>query len=133
MRKFFVLAILVLALVGCKNFEDLEAGNKLALENQKNLEANTIRAFDNLKKVGQAYAKAANKEWTADDDKKWEAQKNEAATQLAINRAWLLVIEEAIKQDSLNANFFSGVLTKLPDWIKQGKDIYDLIKSLQKK
>lgn len=129
MRKFIVFSILILALVGCKSFEDLEAGNALAIENQKNLEANAIRAFDNLKKAGMAYAEAAGKEWTGEDEETWSAQKNEVVVELAVNRAWLLVIEEAIKQDSLNADLLSKIVEDLPEWIKEGKDLYDLIKA----
>ncbi len=131
-KKLFLSIVLVLALVGCKNFEDLEAGNKLAIENQKNLETNTVRSFDSLKKAGQAYAKAAGKEWTEEDEKIWGAQKNDAVTQLAINRAWLLVLEDAIKQDSLNGDLLGSIVTDLPGWIKDGKDVYDLIKSKKK-
>jgi len=133
MKKIIVMSILVLTLVGCKSFKDLKDGNTLALENQKNLETNTMRAIDNVKKAGKAYAKASGTEWTKDDEKKWSDQQNELATQLAINRAWLLVIEEAIKQDSLNADLMKSLIKDVPGWVKDGKDIYDLIKSKTKK
>jgi uncharacterized lipoprotein NlpE involved in copper resistance len=138
MKKILVLSILVLALVGCKNFEDLEAGNKLALENQNNLEKNTVRSFENYKKVLALYAdtvgdatEEAKKEKAKVEEKikVAEAQQKETIEQLAIGRAWLLVLQEAIKQDSVNADLFGSLITDIPGWIKDGKDIYDLIKS----
>jgi len=128
MKKLTLLVVLV-AVVGCKNFEDLEAGNAIALKNQTNLESNAVRALDNFKKAGKAYAEATGKQWTEDDEKTWNDQRNELILQLAINKAWLLVIEEAIKQDSLNADLLGSIITEIPEWIKEGKDIYDLIKS----
>jgi len=128
MKKLTLLVVLV-AVVGCKNFEDLEAGNAIALKNQTNLESNAVRALDNFKKAGKAYAEATGKQWTEDDEKTWNDQRNELILQLAINKAWLLVIEEAIKHDSLNADLLGSIITEIPEWIKEGKDIYDLIKS----
>ena len=141
MKKFLVFTILVLALVGCKNFEDLEAGNALALKNQNNLEKNTMRSFENYKKVLKLYSDTvgdatpeAKKEQAAvaKKIKTAEAQQNETAEQLAIGRAWLLVLQEAIKQDSLNADLLGSLIVDIPGWIKDGKDIYDLIKSKTK-
>lgn len=132
-KMMLLLAIVVVALMGCKCFEDLEVGNDLAMQNQVNLEKNTMRSFDNLKKVGQAYAKAAGKKWTAKDEEIWSAQRKEAATQLAINYAWLLVIKEAVKQDTVDAALLGSVLEDLPGWIDQGKNIYDLVKDKFKK
>jgi uncharacterized lipoprotein NlpE involved in copper resistance len=138
MKKILVLTILVLALVGCKNFEDLEAGNNLALENQNNLEKNVVRSYDNYIKVLKLYSETvgdatpeAKKEQAAVAKKieTAEAAKDVSIEQLAIGRAWLLVLQEAIKKDSLNADLMGSVITDLPGWIKDGKDIYDLIKS----
>jgi len=127
--KKLTLLVLVLVLVGCENFESLEAGNRLAIENQANLETNSMRAINNLKLACQAYAKAAGKEWTAEDEGTWAAQQNELATQLAINKVWLIVIEEATKQDSLNADLFGSLIADIPGWIMDGKDVYDLVKT----
>ena len=135
MQKVAILVVLVLALVGCKNFEDLEAGNKLALENQNNLEKNAMRSFENYKKILKLYGETAEGEEAKkveDKIKTAEVQQNETAKQLAIGRAWLLVLQEAIKQDSINADLFGSLITDIPGWIKDGKDIYDLIKSKTK-
>lgn len=124
--KRIIVAVFVLALLsGCCCFEDLEEGNKLAVENHKNLEANTIRIFDNFKVLGQKTGK-----WDNEDEKKWQAQKNEAAKQLLINKAWLLVIKEAIEREAVNSNMLEDVIEKLPGWIEDGKDLYDQIKEL---
>ena len=142
MKKLALLIIPIIILVGCKNFDDLEAGNKIALENQNNLEKNTMRAFENYKKmlvlyagtvkqwadvVGEEEAEKLREEATKTMAKleTAEAQQNETAEQLAIGRAWLLVEREAIKQDSLNSDLLGKVIADLPAWIKEGKDIYD--------
>ena len=132
-RLMALVAIIAIAVAGCQSFEDLEAGNAMATTNQTNLEKNTMRAFDNLKTVGQAYAKAAGKKWSIEDETTWSAMRKEAAIQLAINYAWLLVIKGAIEQDSLNAGLFKSVLDDLPDWINQGKAIYELVNEKTKK
>jgi hypothetical protein len=151
MKKFLLLTVLALALIGCKNFEDLKAGNELALENQSNLEPNTMRSFENYKKMLTLYADALKKhaEIVTDEEEKKklleeaskaeakvktaEEQQNVTVEQLAIGRAWLLVLQEAIKKDTLNADLLGSVIEDLPGWIKAGKDIYDLIKSKMKK
>ena len=137
MKRLALLIIPIIILVGCKNFEDLEAGNNLALGNQNNLEKNTMRSFENYKKILKLYAETVG---DATEEAKVEKKikiaeeaQSETAEQLAIGRAWLLVLKEAIKKDSLNADLFGGVITDLPGWIKQGKDVYDLIKSKTKK
>lgn len=119
--------LVLLLLMGCKSFESLEPGNKLALENQSNLETNSLRAFDNLKEIGKATGK-----WTEEDDAIWMGQRHEVALQLAINNAWLLVIADAIESDTLDADFLKNVLDELPKWIETGKTINDLIQKMKK-
>jgi len=126
MRYFVPFMVLLLA-VGCTSFDSLEPGNNLALENQSNLEKNTLRAFDNLKKVGKATGK-----WTDEDEVIWKEQRYNVALQLAVNNAWLLVIADAIKSDSLDAGFLKTVLDELPGWIDTGKTIHDLIHTMKK-
>ena len=132
MKKILVLTILALALIGCKSFEDLEAGNELALENQKNLEKNTMRAFENYKKMLKLYGETVGGEEAkkAEDKLKIaEAQQTETVEELAIGRAWLLVLREGIKKDSLNTDLFGSLIPSIQGWIRDGKDRYDLIKS----
>jgi hypothetical protein len=127
MKKLFLTVSIALIITGCKSFEDLDAGNKLAIENQSNLESNVLRQLDNFKKLGQSTGK-----WDDNDEKIWTEQKDVIIQQLAINRAWLIVIQEAISSDSVNSELFGEVLKDLPGWVKDGKDIYDLIKTKSK-
>ncbi len=136
MKKLMFLLIPLIIFVGCKSFEDLEAGNKIALENQDNLEKNTMRSFENYKKILKLYGETVGGEEAEKVEAKLktvEAQQTETAEELAIIRAWLLVLGEAIKKDSLNADLLGSVVTDLPGWIKEGKTVYDLIKSKTEK
>jgi len=138
MKKLALLLIPVILAVGCKSFDDLEAGNEIALKNQGNLEKNVVRVFDNYIKVLKLYSDTVGdatdeaREEQAAVAKKIEiaeAARDESIEQLAINATWLFVLQEAIKKDSLNADLLGNLVVDIPAWIKEGKDIYDLIKS----
>jgi hypothetical protein len=124
MKRLLFVLIVALVVVGCKSFDDLEDGNNLAIQNQKNLEPNALRGYDNFKKLG----KAINK-WDDSDEEIWQKQRGETVKQLAINRAWLIVLQEAINRDSVDSALLGKILQDLPGWIKEGKDVYDLVKS----
>lgn len=126
MRYLMLLILVVVA--GCKNIDNLGPGNVLAMENQSNLEKNVVRQLNNFEKLAKAQP-----EWTADDAKIFAEQKAAILEQLVINYAWLLVIKDAVEANALDPKFFGVVLDKAPDWIKQGKDIYDLIREIGKK
>lgn len=121
--RILIVSVLALLLVGCTCFQDLEEGNELAMENQANLEKNSMRAIENVRKLGEATG-----EWTEEDQAIWATQRDTLAEQLAINHAWLLLLDEAIRDDDIEAKLFANILEDLPDWIKEGKDLYDLIK-----
>ena len=124
MKKIVLVAIMALVIAGCTSFGDLEEGNKLALENQTSLETNVLRQFDNFKKLGESTGK-----WDTEDEKTWLEQRGAVAEQLAVGRVWLIVIEEAIKNNSIDAKLLGSIIKDLPGWIQDGKDIYDLIKA----
>jgi hypothetical protein len=121
-----IIGLLCAAVTGCKNIEKLGPGNELALENHENLQSNVMRQLENWQKVVDA--KKAELGWDAGDQEKFDAQKKEIVDQLAIVQAWLLVIKQAIESNDIDPQFFTGLLKQLPDWIKAGKDIYDLVK-----
>ena len=123
LRITALLAMLAIVFVGCANFEALQPGNQLAMENQANLEKNVVRLYDNLKKAGEASGN-----WTPEDEAIWNEQRDTTLEQLATNNAWLLVIQDAVTEDKLDAGFFQDLLKDLPEWIGKGKDIYELIK-----
>jgi hypothetical protein len=125
--KLILTVIVGLCLVGCANFEDLSPGNLMAKENQGNLEKNTMRLLDNFHKLGKAQPN-----WNDQDEKIFQEQRNVIAEQLAINHLWLLVIQDASESEKLDAKFFGTLIGKVPDWIKSGKDLADLIKSHKK-
>jgi len=128
MTRFLPFLAIILVLVGCTSFEDFGPGNKLAMENQTNIEKNMLRQLDNFEKVAKA-----SPEWTAEDQATFNSQKNAIIEQLAINYCWLLVIKSAAESDTLDAGFFGSVIQELPAWVAQGKQVYDLIESKRRK
>lgn len=127
MKLKTILTVLVVLVVftGCKNIEKLETGNQLAIENQTHLEANVVRHLANFEKLARAHP-----DWTDEDQAIFNAQKAEIAEQLAINYAWLLTIDAAVHKNDLDPAFFGRVLDELPDWVRKGKAIADLIKDV---
>lgn len=125
MKRLIMVLIIGSCLIGCACFDKLEDGNKLALENQTNLEKNVSRMLENYQKLAQSHPS-----YDAEKDQPIiDAQKKVIIEQMTINYAWLLVIQEAIKDDDLNAQLLGAVLKDLPDWIQTGKTIADLIKA----
>lgn len=126
--KATMLVVALLVMVGCQNIDALGPGNTLAMENQSNLDKNVMRQLNNFEKLAKAQPN-----WTENDAKVFAEQKAVVIEQLVLNYAWLLVIKEAVEANNLDPSFFGLVLDKAPEWIQNGKDIYDLIKDLSKK
>jgi flagellar basal body L-ring protein FlgH len=126
MKRMLLIVIILALFTGCKNVEDLGAGNELALQNQTNLEKNVMIQLENFEKLATAA------KWTEEDKKIFADQKAAIIEQLVINYAWLLVIKEAVEANDLDPKFFGQVLDRAPAWIEEGKKIYDLIKDMSK-
>jgi hypothetical protein len=123
-----LIGVLCILVTGCcTSFEDLKAGDTMALENQANLEKNVVRQLDNFEKVCKAQPS-----WTPDDQKIFDEQKKAILEQLAINYCWLLVIKDAAESDTLDPAFFGEIVKDLPAWVSEGKQVYDLIKARRK-
>lgn len=129
MNKVAIVAIMIalFALMGCQNIEDLGPGNMLAVENQSNLEINVMRHLNNFEKLAKAQSA-----WNEEDAKIFAEQKSAIVEQMAINYAWLLVIKEAVEANAINPKFFGEMLDRIPGWVGEGKNIYDLIQSMRK-
>lgn len=125
--RALIVVLCILVTGCCASFEDLKAGNDMALENQSNLEKNVVRNLDNFEKLAKA-----NPEWTTEDQKTFDAQKKATLEQLAINYCWLLVIKDAAESDTLDPKFFGEIIKDLPAWVSEGKQVYDLIKAKRK-
>jgi len=129
MYRTLIVFTVLLALMGCKNIDQLGPGNELALENQSNLEGNVVRLLDNFQKLAEA-----SPDYEKDKDQPIiDEQRKVILEQLVLNYAWLLVIKEAVEANSLDPAFFGQVLERAPAWITEGKKIYDLIKEMTEK